>query len=71
MSCETELKYGPVLLREQSPVLFGFLTKEQKRYESILDRLDSLDDKSDENRNRIKEVRHELDLIEQAQEFYK
>jgi len=66
MPRETELKYGPELLRKQPPELCGFLMKERTRYESILARLDTADGETDENRNRKEEIRHELDLIEQA-----
>lgn len=67
---ETELKYGPVLLRERSPVLWEFLVKERKRYETILVRLESQGVKTEENEKRKNEVRRELELIGQAQEYY-
>ena len=61
---ETELKYGPVLIKEKNKVLIDYLNYKKEKFDDIYHKI-SLKNETD-NSERLKEVEHEIDIINQC-----
>ena len=64
---ETDLEYGPVIIKKRPKLLMDLLEKKQSEYLAIMDRLNSISDKSGEKDSPIQlrknEISKELELI--------
>lgn len=66
--CEAELKYGPVLLKKQNPMLLKALQKEEATLGKILTELYKKD--TENTRVRAVEKETELRLVKEAMRYY-
>ena len=59
-SLETaEYRYGPILVRDMSPVFMDYLENEKHKLENVLDKLHD-----SQNHDRVQEIKEELALLE-------
>ncbi len=63
---DAELEYGPIIIRNAPELLTKLLDKNKKEYSSILSSLESQASTSQAIENRCKELKHQLELIEEV-----
>ncbi len=65
---ETELMFGPLLLKERHPVLNEFLDWDEYQCKKLLEKLTLVE--NDRTKERVRQVEKQLALIEQARRVY-
>ena len=68
LSSKVDDKYGPLLLRNQHPILKQFLEKERKTARLIEERLKG--HQNERNELRLKEIQEEIEMLDFALDYY-
>lgn len=66
---DCQYEFGPILLEERNLVLYEYLVKRKIQYENLLVQV-SEKQKMDSKSNRVEELQYELDLLEEALQYY-